>query len=419
MRFEKTLCWQEKGRHYQIDAAINTSSLRLIARNTDARDYIQDWDDFIEGYSRQEVKALEEKLEKLDCAPTSAAGLGEVWLPFVPQGISPTVAWQMWVDSFQENALSIALEELSIPVADDHMGKRNRAQLICSYRGVISGSIFNSFSSAYELLLLLDGELRPSVKASRSQISNMPLELVVAIHGILNAWTIEPGNSPHISGWRTSLLPAWRKLRGTKLERWLKDNLHDYFERILGQFSQHTLSGDARTLNISGTWPESNNALQSFFVASMQDSYQMKVNYEEGQIITLSDKISEEDVRPYDLFPPMMFCNAATQLSRRYLCSEGGGFRRCITADHPYTVWLLKNAVALNEYYTRQFQQIVSVLRSAGSEHIIDTCNSVREQLLSLPERRGIDMAICPQLSQDDFWAPEDKSVSISDLDFT
>lgn len=419
VRFEKTPCWQEKGRHYQVHATTGMSLLQLATQNMDFRGYFQNWDDFIKGHSPQEVKALEAELEKLDCAPTSPDGLGEAWLPFVSEKISPTVAWQMWVDSFHNNILTIAFEELSIPVVDDHMVKRDQTHLICSYRGVISGNIFsnilNSPSSVYNLLLLLDGKLRPTVKASRSEISNMPLELIVAIYGILNMWMIEWRDSFRLLDWSTPLLPAWRKLRGTKLERWLEDNSHDYIERILGKFNQPILTGDEEIFCIGGTWPENDGALQTFFMASMQDIYQMKVNYEGGQIITFSDKDSKEESKSYDLFPPMMFCGAATKFSRQYLCSEDSGFRRCITVDHPYAVWLLKNAVALNEYYTRQFQQIVSALRNEDSADIINICNSVREQLLSLPEHHGINMTICPQLSQADFWVLEDEPVSISD----
>lgn len=325
------------------------------------------------------------------------------------------------MNSFQRSSLSITLEELGIPIVDIHLGKRNCSPLICSYRGVISGNIslssYNAFSNAYSLLLLLDGKLRPTVKASRSTISDMPLELIWAIYGILNTRAIawQAYASFHIIDWSIPKLQAWRKLRGTRLERWLEDNLHNYVENMLGEFSQPIQLRDKETFSIGGAWPENDRVLQTFFMASMQDTYQMKVNYEEGQIITFSDKSSEEDATSYDLFPPMMFCSAATQLSCRYLCSKDCDFRRCITADHPYAMWLLKNAAALNEYYMRQFQQIIHALYIYNSEYIIDICNSVREQLLSLPEHHGVDIVACPLLSQAAFWVPENKPASISD----
>lgn len=409
--------------HYEISATIAPDNLQLWlnTRNAELGDFYPGWNSFIRGHSRQEIKALEAEMEKLTCAPTSVDELGEAWFPFASERILPATAWQMWVDSFQQRFLSISLVELGIPIADIHMGRRNSSPLICSYRGVISGTISSSgyhiSSNAYCLLLLLDGELRPTVKASRSTISNMPLELIVAICGILSTWVVawQAYASFSLLDWSIPQLLAWRRLRGTKLERWLEDNLHDYVERILDEFSQPILPRDEEIFCIGGALSHNNSAVQTFFMASMQETYQMKVNYEEGQIITVSDKVSEEAVKFYDLFPPMMFCSAATQLSRRYLCSEDRDFRRCITADHPYAMWLLKNAAALNEYFIRQFQEVVSTLRDEDSKYIIKICNSVREQLLSLPEHHGADIAACPKLSQADFWAPEDKSASVSD----
>lgn len=422
VRFEKTPRWEEKGRHYKITANIDGEIplLRFLVRNTDFKDaYHGSWNDFMEGHPRQEIKALEAELEKLGCAPTSEDELGEAWRPFANGTVSPAEAWKMWADYMQERILSIALEELNIPVADIRMGKETQDGLVtCSYRGVISGYIpaggYSLSASTYNLLLLLDGELRPTVKASRSQVSNMPLELMVAIRGILNAWAAEAEGTFtfRIFDWSTPRLLSWRKLRGTKLERWLEDNLHDQLEHILEQFSKPVLSNVMETFQIGVGWPESESVLEAFFMAFIQDNYHMKVNYEAGQIITYADKASGEGSKPYDLFPPMMFCHAATQLSRRYLCSGDSGLRRCITADHPYAVWLLKNADMLDEYYTRQFQQIVDALRNYDSQRIVNICNSVREQLLSFPEHHGVDMGSCPQLSEADFWAPEDEAAT-------
>lgn len=411
-RFENTPCWQEKGRHYEISVAKQGDvALQFNTRNLEFGDDNLRWNSFIMGHSHHEIQALEAEMEKLTRAPTSADELGEAWFPFASGAISPSTAWQIWLDNLQRGSLSIMLEELGIPVADIHMGKKEGFSLICSYRGVISGNLLYRapLLNMFSLLLLLDGKLRPIVKASRSMISSLPLELIVAIYGILKGKVIGGRDyfSIHISDWRVPSLPVWRKIRGTKLERWLEVNLHDYVEHMMGQFSQPMLSGDETPFSIGGIWFR-DDYLHIFFMASMQDTYQIKVNYEEGQVITFSNKDSEENSKSYDLFPPMMFCGAATQLSRRYLCSADGDIRRCITEDHPYAAWLLKNAVALDKYFMRQFQQIVSALRSASSEHIVDICNSVREQLLSLPEHHGVDMASCPQLSQADFWEPGD-----------
>lgn len=414
--FEESPCWQARGRNYKINAVIGreSSTLSLSTQNTDFSDYHLDWDSFIIGHSRQEVKALKEALEKLPCAPASEDELGEAWHPFAGYRMSPGAVWQMWVDSFQMNTMTISFRELNIPTAGTLTGGRRRSILVCSYRGVISGDIlkygYPMLGTGYTLLLLLDDELRPTVKASRSEVSNMPMELIVAVRGILGVWIGNPQERFRVSDWSTPPLPAWRKLHGTKLEEWLLKNLRDYFKRIVEQFDQPVFAGDRGVFCIGGSWSETENVLQAFLIASLQDAKQMRVNYEKGQIITLADISPEEDASPYDLFPPMMFCSAATNASRRFLCSKDRGLRRCITADHPYAVWLLKNAAALNGYYKRQFHQIVGALLHSEAERIINMCNSIRDQLLSLPEHHGIDMAACPQLSKDDFWEPEEEA---------
>ena len=108
----------------------------------------------------------------------------------------------------------------------------------------------------------------------------------------------------------------------------------------------------------------------------------------------------------YDLFPPMMFCKAVSERSRQYIC--GGNFweRRCITFDHPFVEWLLNNSVQLKRYFQRQFQQIVDCLCNEYADDIINQCNAIREQLISLPDHHGVDVRFIPPLSRDDFWWP-------------
>lgn len=55
---------------------------------------------------------------------------------------------------------------------------------------------------------------------------------------------------------------------------------------------------------------------------------------------------------------PMRFCKATNDRSRRYLCDAKLIYRKGITLDHPFVIWLVKNAFLLNKYYQRQFGQI-------------------------------------------------------------
>ncbi len=101
----------------------------------------------------------------------------------------------------------------------------------------------------------------------------------------------------------------------------------------------------------------------------------------------------------------MMFCAAASDQSRQYICSANYNTRRGITADHPFIVGLLNNAAQLSRYYQRQFQQIVNCLCESSAEIIVEECNRIREQLIAFPECYGVDVSSFPQLCLDDFWS--------------
>lgn len=416
IKFEKSPRWQVKGRNYKIYASIDEDSsiLRLRTDNTDYEFLYMDWAELISGHTGQEVKSLTNALEALSTPPESGEELGEIWRVFEKAEKSPCAVWEMWLDRMQRKVLDISLQELDVPTIDSLTGGQNRVAIACSYCGVIAGNIQRVYHiTDYMMLLLLDKELRPTVKASRSDISNMPLELLVTIQGMLQVWLPNSKGAFYIWNWSTPLLPVWRKLRNTHLNTWLWDNLWDYFTNRKEKYKKPIFAGDENILCIWSNWAERKEALQAFLMASLQDSYQMKVDYEAGQVITFADRSLEEESSPYDLFPPMMFCTAATLESRSFLCSRVSGYRRCINVDHPYGTWLIKNAAALNKYYNRHFQQITGALCNLDSEKIMDVCNGIREQLLLFTNRHGVDITACPQLSEADFWVPKEAPADI------
>lgn len=153
--------------------------------------------------------------------------------------------------------------------------------------------------------------------------------------------------------------------------------------------------------------------LDKYLMAELQDSWQMTIDYEDGQVISFVKK-KEKWEDTFDLFPPMMFCKAGSNQSRQYICSADCKLRRGITADHPYVEWLLENAAKLNQYYHRQFEQIVECLCSKNAEDIVEECNAVREQLLALPEHHGVDVSAIPMLREADFWSLTDRLAEFS-----
>lgn len=411
VKFEKHPHWQIKGRNYQITARIDgeSSTLWLESKNANYRFQYTDFCELIFGHTRQEVKALIAALEALPAPPESEDALGEVWEVFKHERISPRTAWQLWLDSVQMSTVKITFQELGIPTVDNLTGNKKGSGIICGYCGVVAGNIQQIDRPAdYIMLLLLGNELRPIVKAGRSEISDMPLELIVSIYGMLCAWAPDSKRPVYIQNWNTPSLSAWRKLRNTKLNIWLENNLKDYFRSIEESYKNPIYIDDKKSVCIGGCLFSVLGLLEKFWMALLQDSYQMEVNYEAGQIISFAAKSSEKNEKLYDLFPPMMFCSAATKESCRFLCSENEDFRRCINVDHPYTVWLMRNADALNKYYNRQFKQIIGALLDSNSQSIVDICNGIREQLLSLSNRHGVDIVACPKLTEDDFWKPKE-----------
>lgn len=417
VKFDESPHWQVKGREYRIVEEFEVSEgpfLKLNAQSTN-HDYIDkysSWSSFINDYSPQEVKSLTAAFEALSTVPKSQDELGEAWHPFERTGSSPSSVWQMWLDDLQMKVLKISFHELGIHTLDRLTHGENRPEITCSYRGVIVGDMemiwISSSKYMSTILLLLDHELRPTIKASRSKITDMPLELLVAIQGMFCAWTDNPTYilPLQIEDRRIPSLMDWRKLRRTKLDCWLRNNLRDVFKNMKEQFEKPGFVWNEEGFCIQTSLFGMKKVFPAFLIASLQDSCQMEVNYEAGQVITFIEKSSEKDNRPYDLFPPMMFCTSATQASCRFLCSGYAALRQCINVDHPYAAWLLKSTSALNRYYNRQFKQIIEALCNLNSEEIIDVCNEIRKQLLSLQDCHGIDMNACPQLNEADFWAP-------------
>ena len=184
------------------------------------------------------------------------------------------------------------------------------------------------------------------------------------------------------------------------------ENQKDFFIEIKQNLQ---VAVDESTIEGFDISPNSSNAvLYKYLMAYFQDLYQMTVSYEEGQIIDFYEKKDNEMEDRYDLFPPMMFCKAVSERSRQYICSGGLWARRCITFDHPFVEWLLNNSVQLKRYFQRQFQQIVDCLCNKNADNIINQCNAIREQLISLPDHHGVDVRSIPPLSRDDFWWPEE-----------
>lgn len=185
--------------------------------------------------------------------------------------------------------------------------------------------------------------------------------------------------------------------------------MKDYFEERISFLKESDLSKNYMA-NIYIQYYSDRALVNLYQDMCLQEHNRMEINYEKGQSISFDERKQEELEEVLDLFPPMRFCKASNDESRRYLCGAEQDYRKGITIDHPFMIWLMKNAVLMNKYYQRQFRQIIGCLRYSTATYIISEINAIRQQLIRLPEHHGVDVNNFPQLSREDFWYMEDES---------
>ena len=245
------------------------------------------------------------------------------------------------------------------------------------------------------------------METSRSSITSLPLKAIVACVGMLSKYQMTDGFDNYwfeLGEWKTSCLDDWREVLDSPCSQWILENQEDYITTIRQELEEPLKLDGVRRFSLRPQRYDDYMILVKFFAAYFQESYDMAVDYEAGQIITFSEKKENRRGDILGLFPPMMFCQAANKQSRQYICIDDAFMRQGITMDHPFIVWLLENAVQLNKYYQRQFQQIIHCLCNDAAEFIIKECNGIREQFLALPERHGVDVSAFPKLGKEDFW---------------
>lgn len=288
---------------------------------------------------------------------------------------------------------------------------------VCAYHGIFAGPLgeisCNKAGDCMAIYFLEDAQ-QPKVDVGRTKISALHLSSVSAICALLHQLDthaeLVAGMQFHHS------LTEWRELRKTPLGGWLLEVLNCSIlnpqdASLFLQKMKYSIS-KGEFLNEYGiTIAEIDGEMVNlnFILAYFQDTYELTIDYMQEQAITFSNKEKSERITQYDLFPPMMFCKAKDDNSRRYLCGKETHYRKGITADHPYTIWLLSNASILNRHFNRQFKQIVNSLCNEEADAVIQTLNMIRDQLRPISVTYGIDMGLCPELTEEDFWEQPDK----------
>lgn len=411
VRFDKVPEWQVKDQKYTVKGDVREveSGLQLALysshTNTSGR-YAYEWEEVEQKFS--EAASLAAEFEKYSICPQEEQ-LGEIWLSFAKH-MSLYEAWTSYLDYHQNIFLRFPLEKCGCPSALDLSFRCSWEKLYCTYQGIVAGGMTNSYSSNYSNagVFFLEDEWRPETGVSRFYIKEVPLILLVVISGILNKYKMLGYHDMSVTANdRIHLLKEWRNVRVPDLKQWMDRYQEKFFAERMQFLRESLATRDADRCSLYMYRDSNYGILNEYQDAYLQDYYQMVINYEEGQRISFCEKEEVETESVLDLFPPMRFCKAASARDCQYICCEDASLRKGITIDHPFVKWLFDNAVLLNQYYQRQFQQIIDCLCNCSGESVIQECSHIRQQLMNLADRHGVEVSGFPQLSMDDFWIME------------
>lgn len=312
--------------------------------------------------------------------------------------------WKSYHNYYHRVEIKISLDKILKNFDKKLKIDKNETANLYSYNGIKSYR-FVTYGYDIQSIFFLEGQLKPTTTINRSNIIDMPLEAVVTLNKVLVNYGLN-----HIYNYesfypkkRKASIKEWRKIKNSFLGDWLNINSKKQFDLIKEIYTKN-LSKDQVVL--PGSIIEYGDIIYFYIKTCLQEDYKMTINYENGQIISFEKK-EENTPDIFDMFPPLVFCKAANERSRQYICAAEHIERKGITIDHPYVTWLLNNAIKLKKYYSRQFEQIVDCLFSSHADDIIQNCNQIREQLIKSEVCRGIDVSNIPKLSKKDFWYGE------------
>lgn len=414
VKFEEIPCWQVKNLKYVIDTHFSEQDKEIIlilgnrreGRHNSGSAYL--WSDLKQKYDKEVTKALEEAFENSVVYPPSEKELGEVWLPFCAEAELSEI-WNSYYDYTQQKNLEILLKKCGVP---EVIGCENK-KIKFVYQGVYAGELVRSmvFAEIQSGIFFMENQWRPMIQASRSKITWLPLEVGLYIYVITDKYEIiNLLNNIHELNkfWDNYTQKDWNNVDNKRLRQWIEYNKKDDFDKrknFLEEPMQLLKYNQGIYIDMSNE-SELLNLYQNVY---LNEHYYVEIDYENGPMVTFSEKEEACLDETLNLFPPMLFCKAANDISRKYLSSAYVFERKGVTLDHKFMIWLIENAYLLDKYFSRQFEQIKKLLSNGNAVDIISGVNEIRQQLISLPERHGIDVAGFPQLSREDFWFEEEE----------
>lgn len=403
--FEKTPCWQVKGLEYSIRGRlVRSSKIIQIEIFSEVPNSYYNWIQLKEKYDEDTLNELVNAFENYDRCPESEQ-LGKVWRPF-HKDFNLWIVWESYQAYTQKRSMMFNLKKCELPNSICQGAGFQREVIKCAYQGVYAGIIGdNECNVAYPNMgiFFLENAWQPVTQANRMKVRQLPIEVGVFVWCILHKYKVVEflGTQDVFYSWIDLTQKDIKKMQDFSLQQWLQFNLRDYFEERIRFLKETILIKRNRDSKYTDNDTFFCNLYQNTY---LQNHKHMEINYEEGQIILFSEKGESEPEEVLDIFPPMLFCKAANDRNRKYICCANAYWRKGLTLDHPFIIWLMKNAFLLDKYYQRQFRQIIDCLRYRDAVDIISEVNDIRQQLISLSEHHGVDVNRFPQLSEEDFW---------------
>ncbi len=418
VRFDKTPQWKVKDQSYIMHgkAVMQGKSSSIVCRILNERGDFHDvyrWKWIKKVGDAEKIAALEAEFEKYPICPKTRE-LAEAVERITDGQMNLYEAWRAYYDTQQGVGKEVIFSagECGCLSKAELLASNRYDDFLCAYQGVVADGFREYYSSSsgncMSIVFLLEGQWKPMTEMSRSRITGLPLEVLVAMNGIFHKYQAPEElwrNATYLGRWKTSSLKEWRRIRGSGLGDWVGKNQKDFFAECREGLQKPLKTEIEDRFCINPSSYDKKTITYQYAMAYFQDHFRMTIHYEEGEKIFFYEKEEEEREDAFDFFPPMMFCEAGSKESRRYICSARSSLRRGITADHPFTRWLLENCVQLNQYYERQFRQIVDCFYRCDAEMMIMECDRIREHLIALPEHHGVDVNAFPRLGMDDFWA--------------
>ena len=275
---------------------------------------------------------------------------------------------------------------------------------------IVTRGFSNHFEKTFVLIVLDEDEERPVLKVNRDDHIEVPLKTGLTI----SAWLKRehPQYTLFNYSWsslKNRPLKEWRALFSSGFGDWMDisswNTFRDYKKAYENGFSSKTEMPIELSLYGSESFRSehtSNSYIHGSFLAYMQIHYRIVVDYSKNQFMFYEiDTTRPEEL--FDIFPPMPFCYGNTTEDCSILCLSDPDLRTAITANHPFSIWLLNNAKKIHQFYPRQFDQIIRILKDDEPAKFIKGINEIIEQLSNTAYRYGIDISKCPKLSLSDF----------------